>query len=62
MKVILSSSCATWRPVQRLLRRARPTAVNLDWGLKRVLLAVRNTAGDADEHAPCGAFGGAGAG
>lgn len=32
-----------------ILRRARPTAVNLDWGLKRVLLAVRNTAGDAND-------------
>jgi len=31
-----------------LLRKARPTAVNLDWGVKRLLQAVGWAAGDAD--------------
>jgi methylthioribose-1-phosphate isomerase len=32
------------------LHKARPTAVNLDWGLKRVLLAVRNTSGNVNDQ------------
>ncbi len=32
-----------------LLRKARPTAVNLDWGLRAVMLRVDQAAGDAGE-------------
>jgi methylthioribose-1-phosphate isomerase len=31
------------------VRKSRPTAVNLDWGLKRVLLAVHKATGNSDD-------------